>query len=177
MIRTAQLGDIEFAAAIADLATLLIDSVAGDASVGFIRPLERDDAEAFWRALRPDVAAGRLLVFGAWLDRRMVGTVQLRLAQLPNATHRAEVAKLLVSSDARRGGIGRRLMSALEEAALARSRSLLVLDTETGSDAEAFYEALGWTRAGVIPRYARHSDDDLRATTLYYKDLDDLNRV
>lgn len=171
MIRTAQLAEAEFAAATSDLATLLIDAVAHDASVGFIRPLERSDAEAFWRSLHPDVTTGRLLIFGAWLDRLMVGTVQLRLAQLPNATHRAEVAKLLVHSDAQRRGIGRLLMQVLEDAARRESRSLLVLDTATGSDAERFYQALGWTRAGIIPGYARHSDRDLRPTTFYYKDL------
>jgi hypothetical protein len=50
-------------------------------------------------------------------------------------------------------------------------RTLLVLDTVTGSDAERLYARLGWVRVGTIPDYALLSHGGLWGTTLYYKAL------
>ena len=110
-------------------------------------------------------------MLGAWAGERLVGTVQLRYAQLPNARHRAEVAKLLVHRSARRRGIGRSLLSEIERTALAEGRTLLVLDTLTGTDAERLYETLGWSKAGIIPEYAALSDGDRRPTAIFYRIL------
>ena len=46
------------------------------------------------------------------------------------------------------------LMQAVEAAAAQRGRSLLVLDTETGSAGQHLYAALGYTAIGEIPQYA-----------------------
>lgn len=159
-----------FARAAEPLAELLVDAVAGGASVGFLPPFGRVPAAAWWRTLQQDVASGAVVVLVAYLDGRIVGTVQLRLAQLPNARHRAEVAKLLVHSSVRRRGIGRSLMAEIERVARSAARTLLVLDTLTGTDAEPLYEALGWTKAATIPEYAMH-DGQLRPTTLFYRIL------
>jgi GNAT superfamily N-acetyltransferase len=51
---------------------------------------------------------------------------------MPNASHRAEVQKLLVLRSWRRQGIGLALMTAIEQAARQTGRSLLVLDTRLG---------------------------------------------
>jgi GNAT superfamily N-acetyltransferase len=104
-------------------------------------------------------------------DARIVGTAQLRLAQLPNASHRAEVAKVLVHRSARRRGIARELMRQIEMVAALFDRTLLVLDTISGSDAERLYERLGWTKVGAIPRYAAFPDGTLAPTVVFYKDL------
>jgi ribosomal protein S18 acetylase RimI-like enzyme len=80
--------------------------------------------------------------------------------------------KLLVHPQARRQGIARRLMVALEDLARASGRTLLTLDTWTGSHAEALYQSLGYTTVGIIPRYARGSiTPELDATTIMYKEL------
>jgi hypothetical protein len=47
--------------------------------------------------------------------------------------------------------------------------TLLNLDTETDSPAESLYRSEGWTRAGVIPDYARTPSGVLRPTTIFYK--------
>ena len=53
----------EAAARIAELAAVLVDCVAGGASVGLMAPLARDRADAFWREVGEGVAAGdRLLL-------------------------------------------------------------------------------------------------------------------
>jgi hypothetical protein len=50
-------------------------------------------------------------------------------------------------------------------------KTLLVLDTVTGDDAERLYERLGWTKVGVIPNYALYPDGRPCATTLFFKEL------
>ncbi len=160
-----------FEAAIPDLAMILADAVAGGASVGFLLPFSPDDAATWWRSLERDVVSGNVLVIVARLDGRVVGTAQLRLAQLPNARHRAEVAKVLVHRSARRQGIASALMREIERIALAEGRTLLVLDTIADSEAEPLYMKLGWTRAAEIPRYAGMPDGELRPTVIFYRDL------
>jgi hypothetical protein len=63
------------------------------------------------------------------------------------------------------------LMRAAEEAALAAGRTVLVLDTVTGSEAERLYQRMGWTRVGVVPDYALWPDGRLCDTTFFYKRL------
>lgn len=151
------------------LADVLADAVNDGASVGFVLPFVAADATRWWRALADEVAAGRVVVWVARDGDRVVGTVQLRPSAYPNQRHRADVAKLLVHRDARRRGIARRLMAALEDEARRAGCTLLVLDTISGSDADRLYRALGWTEAGTIPRYAAMPDGTLAATTYFYK--------
>jgi GNAT superfamily N-acetyltransferase len=160
-----------FGVAVPELAELLVDAVASGASVGFLPPFTAVEAEGWWRMLTDDVSAGRVLVLLLRVDGRAIGTAQLRLAQLPNARHRAEVAKVLVHSSARRRGHGRTLMAAVENAARKAGRHLLLLDTLSGSDAERLYARLGWTRATEIPHYAALPDGRLAATTIFFKEL------
>jgi hypothetical protein len=63
------------------------------------------------------------------------------------------------------------LMRAAEAAARAAGRTLLVLDTATGGDAERLYARLGWQRCGVIPGYALLPHGGLCGTTLFYREL------
>jgi GNAT superfamily N-acetyltransferase len=161
----------EFDAAVPDLGGILADAVAGGASVGFLLPFGPEDAATWWRSLESDVARGNVLVIVARLAGRVVGTAQLRLAQLPNARHRAEVAKVLVHRSARRIGIATALMREIERIALEEGRTLLVLDTIADSEAEPLYTKLGWTRAAEIPRYAALPDGELRPTVIFYRDL------
>ncbi len=54
----------------------------------------------------------------------------------------------------RRRGVGAALLAAAERSALSAGKTLLVLDTVTGSDAERLYARQGWQRCGQIPNYA-----------------------
>ena len=152
-----------------ELAGLLIDTVDGGASVGFLAPLDRAEAVAWWRERARPVAAGRLAVWAALDGDRVVGTVSLAFADKPNSRHRAELVKLMVHRDARGRGLARTLLGTAEKAAAAAGVTLLHLDTETGSPAEHLYRATGWTRAGTVPDYAANPYGVLRPTTLYYK--------
>ena len=160
-----------FGAAVPELAELLVDAVATGASVGFLPPFTAIDAEHWWRTRTDDVSTGRVLILLLRADGHALGTAQLRLAQLPNARHRAEVAKVLVHSSARRRGYGRMLMNAVEAAARDAGRHLLVLDTLSGTDAERLYKRMGWTRVAEIPGYAAIPNGRFAATIIFYKDL------
>lgn len=154
------------------LSGILIDCVEGGDSVGFMAPLARERADAFWLNVAEGVEAGEriLLVAEDRASGAIVGTVQIVFGQPENQPHRADVAKTLVHRRARRRGLGAALMRAVEDAARAAGKTLLVLDTASG-DAERLYERLGWTRVGPVPGYALLPDGRPCDTTIFYKPI------
>lgn len=164
--------ELDPAAAVAHhtvLCRLLRDAVVGGASVGFVLPLHDAELDNYWQGVRAQIQGGATVLLGAELDGQLVGTVQLTRSLRSNGRHRAEVQKLLVHSSARRRGIARRLMLALEARARASGITLLVLDTCTGTGAEPLYVQLGFTRVGSIPSFAAFPDGRLGSTTYYYR--------
>ena len=153
------------------LAAVLVDCVAGGASVSYMAPFSHEDARGAFQAVAAEVEQGRRLLLAAFVGGVLVGTVQVLLALPPNQPHRGEIAKLLVRGAARRRGIAQRLMEHAEAEARAEGKSLLVLDTVTGDAAERLYERLGWTRVGVIPGYALYPDGRPCDTTVFWKSL------
>ena len=153
------------------LADVLIDCVAGGASVSFMHPLSRERAVAFWKTVARGVAAGERVLLVAEDGLGICGTVQLALDLPENQPHRADLAKMLVHRRARRRGLGAALMRAAEDAARECRRTLLVLDAVTGGDAARLYERLGWVRVGDIPGYALMPTGEPCGTTVYYRDL------
>jgi hypothetical protein len=165
------------------LAELLRAVVYSGAGVSFVVPFSMDESRSFWRdTVLPGVRTGRRRVLVARIrgagppgedeTSRIVGTVQLDLAMMPNQQHRTEVCKLLVHPEHWRRGIARALMLALEPVAREERRTLLTLDTWTGKSAEQLYRSIGYTVVGVIPRFARGSTTmELEGTTIMYKEL------
>jgi acetyltransferase len=151
-----------------DLAALLIDSVDGGASVGFLTPLTPEAALDYWGQVAAAVR-GPTRLWVAEDEGRVIGSVQLALCEKPNGTHRAEVQKLLVHTAARGKGVASQLMAAIDGFAAANGRTLLYLDTEAGSAAEAVYRHLGWQKSGEIPNYATSPDGAPCATAIYYR--------
>jgi GNAT superfamily N-acetyltransferase len=151
------------------LAHLLQDAVDGGASVGYLPPLALDVARQFWQGVSDAMQAGYRLLWVAEEAGTVAGTVQLDLATKPNGLHRAEVAKLLVHSQARRRGLAQQLMQALEAEAQRLHRTTLVLDTLQGEPSELLYQKLGYTAAGAIPAFARVGSGELEPTVVYYK--------
>ena len=151
-----------------ELAAVLVDCVDGGASVGCLAGLTAAEAERFWRTALPGASTwvARLDVAGP-----AVGVVQLHPAKLPNGAHRADVGKLLVHRSARGRGVASALMEHLEREALAQGRWLLLLDTETGSPAQALYEQAGWQVMGVVQDHAVQPGGRLAPTTFLVKRL------
>lgn len=159
-------------AQVQSLATLLIDCVDGGASVSFMHPLAREKATDFWRRVAQGVMNGERALLVAEDEGGIVGTVQLVLDQPENQPHRADLAKMLVHTRARRLGLGAALMRAAEATARECGKTLLVLDTVEGSPAERLYTRLGWQPCGVIPGYALWPRGGLCATKYFYRQLD-----
>lgn len=152
------------------LADVLVDCVEGGASIGFMHPLTRERALAFWRQVAAGVAAGNRVILVAEDDGGICGTVQVVFAQPENQPHRADISKMLVHRRARRRGLGEALMRAAETAALDSGKTLLVLDTAS-DDASRVYERLGWIRLGIVPRFALMPEGGFCDTIFYYRDL------
>jgi GNAT superfamily N-acetyltransferase len=171
MLEVRTLGAAEGREHLEALADVLTDCVEGGASVSFMAPFSKSAAVRFFESVLDDVKAGNRILLAAFADGTLVGTVQILTSTPPNQPHRADVAKLLVSRRARAQGIGTRLMQHVEEAARLAGKTLLVLDTATGGSAERMYTRLGWTRVGVIPRYALFPDGTWCDTTLFWKEI------
>ena len=157
--------------AVVRLAAILIACVADGASVAFLPPLARDKAEAFWQRAASDVGEGKRVIVAAWRSGVLLATGMLDLATPENQRHRAEVQKMLVDPAARRGGLGREIMRALEQQAAVNGRSLLTLDTRRGDSGEALYRAEQWQEAGRIPDFARAADGSAHETVVFWKRL------
>jgi len=171
MVEIRQLTAAEAREHLAALGEVLFDCVEGGASVNFLAPFSRAEAEAFFEKTAAAVGRGERILLGAFDAAALIGTVQVVPATPPNQPHRADVAKLLVHRAARGKGVAKLLMQAVEQASLRAGKTLLVLDTVTGSVAETLYKTLGWTVVGVIPDYALFPDGRLCDTTVFYKKL------
>jgi GNAT superfamily N-acetyltransferase len=153
------------------LSDVLIDCVEGGASVSFLLPMTREKALAYWRETAKSLARGERAVFIAEQDSAIAGTVQVLWAQPENQPHRGDVAKMLVHRRARKAGLGAQLLQAAEEHARSLGKTLLVLDTVTGSDGHRLYSRQGWQLCGEIPNYALWPGGGLCPTTVFFKHL------
>ena len=151
------------------LVELLEDSVLNGASVGFLLPLGAGEIAEYWEGVLRDLE--NRIVLLAIEDGQLQGSVQLELSKKANGRHRAEVQKLLVHSRARRRGLGRQLMAASEQEALAVGRTLLVLDTRVGDLASKLYESMFYLFVGEIPGFVWSEDGQFTGTAIFYKNL------
>ncbi|AEX54012.1 putative acetyltransferase [Rahnella aquatilis CIP 78.65 = ATCC 33071] len=140
-----------------ELAQLLVQANTTGASVGFPHVTGQRDAEDSFHDLRPALTHNERWLWIARDERGVIGTVQLYLARSPDLPHQAEISTLLVSARARRRGVGRLLMRALENTAQNLRCSVLSSDMQSGSDAEAFYRAQGYRCATLRQDAARYS--------------------
>lgn len=154
-----------------ELADILLDCVAGGASVSFMADMTRAEALAFWRMVATGVAAGERILLVAEVGGRLLGTVQVVPSGIPNQPHRADLSKMLVHGDGRGKGLGAALLAAAEQASREAGWWLMVLDTVVDTAADRLYARGGWQEAGIIPDYALWPDGRLCPTKYYYKDL------
>lgn len=155
---------------IKELSEGLVHAVNSGASVGFLADFSRLKAEQYWQEVEKEIN-GNLLLLIAKEGNEIVGSVQLEQCQKDNGAHRAEVQKLFVNPSHQRKQIASKLMAQVELLARDNQVSLLVLDTQSGSGAEPFYQQLGWVKSGEIPNFALSPEGQLCATSYYYKVL------
>ena len=154
------------------LVDLLIDAVDNGASLGFMPPLGEAEARAYWRDVIAAVRAGRRVLLAAMDGNLVQGSVQLDLEMRANGSHRAEAMKLFVHRRARRRGLAKALMAELESTARGLGRTLLIMDTRKGGEAEKMCESLGYTCYGEVPKYARSANGELHTTAFFYRPLE-----
>lgn len=159
-------------AALDQLGELLIDAVDSGASVGFLPPLTPPEALAYWGSVIAAMREGRRVLLAAVEEERVQGSVQIDLEMRANGNHRAEAMKLFVHRRARLRGLARELMSEAEATARRMGRTLMLMDTRKGGEAEKMCQALGYVRFGEVPDYARSADGKLHTTSFYYRRLD-----
>jgi ribosomal protein S18 acetylase RimI-like enzyme len=152
-----------------DLAALLVEGVANGGSLSFMDPLDPQVALAFWERALADAERGGRIVLGAFDGEALVGTVSVLLDLPPNQPHRAEIGKMIVRVSHRGRGIAAALMRAAEAQAVARGRTLLVLDTAAIGGASGLYERLGFTYVGTIPDFALLPQGGLTGAMFYWK--------
>jgi ribosomal protein S18 acetylase RimI-like enzyme len=152
------------------LAQLLVDAVESGAAVSFLS-LTETQALDWWRRQFATPASGTVVLV-ARDEQGIAGSVQLHPAWAPNQPHRADVSKLIVHRRARRRGLAKALMAAIEHEAASAGYRLLVLDSKRGDAGERLYRALGWTVVGTIPRYALDTDGSTpHDTVVFFKEL------
>lgn len=154
---------------ISHLADLLVDAVESGASVGFLPPLGKAAAIVYWNEVIAAVRQGTIVLLAAVENDLIQGAVQLTLETRVNGDHRAKIAQLLVHRRARRRGVAKILMRETESIAQGLGRTLLLLNVRKGSEAEKFFESLGYIRFGRVPGFARSADGSLHATIFFYR--------
>lgn len=158
----------------AALADLIVETVAAGGSVSFMHPLSHDDADAFWAGSLAAAGRGERVVYGAFVDGRLVATLTLLLAFPPNQPHRAELAKMMTAAAHRGRGYARALIARAEADAIARGKTLLVLDTASDEGAAGLYEKAGFRLAGEVPDFALKPHGGLTGTLFYWKRIGEL---
>jgi hypothetical protein len=71
------------------LAAVLVDCVAGGASVSYVSPFTQDEARGAFEAVARDVEQGRRLLLAAFAGEEVVGTVQV-ISTRPSSARRSE---------------------------------------------------------------------------------------
>ncbi len=137
---------------------------------GFVSPPERNWLERYWRGV---LLVPERSLFIARRGGGICGSVQLVAPPRNNEAQKSIVAvqHLFVAPWARGTGVGRLLMQAAEAEARARRFKVVNLDVrETQIRAIAMYEALGYKRWGVHPKYA-HVRGRWVPGIYFYKDI------
>jgi len=153
---------------VAALARLHAEAMAAGMALG---AAPDTDAATLERSHRAALAELGRLVLVAERDGEVVGMAHVVPSGAANAPHRAEVQRVAVAEPARGTGVGRALMHAVEDAALERGLTLLWLTTHDGTDACAFYEAVGYVKLGVMPSYSLRPDGTPTPAAFYFKEL------
>lgn len=129
------------------------------------------DLATLERSHRQALAEADRIVLVAEHEGEVVGMAHIASSRAANAPHRAEVQRVAVAAGTRGSGVGRGLMAAVEDVALAHGLTLLWLTTHDESEACAFYEAVGYTKLGVMPGYSQRPDGTTSPGAFYFKVL------
>ncbi len=153
-----------------DLCDATDAAIEAGGGFGWVRLPARDVLERYWNGL---LAMPQRVVFAAWLDGVICGTVQLVLPPRNNEAQSFAVTltSLFVAPWARGYGLASRLVEEAEAHARKEGFAVINLDIrETQETAIKLYEGRGYVRIGTHPHYA-HVDGKVLKGHYYYKTL------
>ncbi|PHH87475.1 hypothetical protein CDD83_8830 [Cordyceps sp. RAO-2017] len=163
------------------LAAIHASCITHDRAIAtFLPPLSHEKLLSWWKERIAEVNDGKRLIWilVSELDAsarprgpEVMGVVMLAMPYSETGPFRGLVEKLLVHKSFRGRGGARALMGALESDAAKLGRTVLLLDTETDSPAEAVCKKLGYIEMGRIPRYGMSPSGELKDGTFLYKHL------
>jgi ribosomal protein S18 acetylase RimI-like enzyme len=146
----------------------LLTCVKDGASLGFLASVTYEKIHNYWLNVVTSLNNDCILLV-AEKDELVTGSVQISLCHKDNGKHRGEVQKLFVLPEYRSTGLATQLMEKAEKIAIDNKLSLLILDTETGSNAESFYQKNNYVKVGDIPSFALNPQGEMSGTSMYYK--------
>lgn len=163
------------------IAALHANCISNDQVIAtFLAPINQDKLLAWWKERIAEVNMGRRFIC-LLLDESMpgskpkgielMGVVMLSMPPSETGSFRGVVENLLVSPRYRRKGGARALQQHLEAEAMRRGKTLLMVETETGSLAESVYTNFGFTEMGRIPQYSISPSGEVKDVTFSYKRL------
>ncbi|OAA47743.1 Acyl-CoA N-acyltransferase [Metarhizium rileyi] len=163
------------------LAAIHASCITQDRSIAtFLPPLSHEKLLTWWKERIAEVKDGKRLIWilvkevedgGRPKGPDVMGVVMLSTPYSETGAFRGYVEKLLVHRTFRGSGGARSLMGALEEEATNMGRSILLLDTEADSVAEAVFRKLGYVELGRVPGYGMSPAGELKDGTFFYKQL------
>jgi acetyltransferase len=153
------------------LAAVHLDALRSGMALGALDTMGAAALERWYHEIISGLDAAARIVLVGEENGEIVAMAHLAFSGATNAAHRAEVQRVGVVSRMRGRGIGRELMDAVEDTAREHRLTLLWLTTHDGTEACAFYEAIGYTKLGVMPDYSRRPDGTLWPGAFYFKVL------
>ena len=116
----------------------------------------RAEPESFWIKRIAD-PSGLGVVFGAFENQELVGTVALEFSAKPKTKHKTLVIGMYVSPETRGTGVGRALLEAAVVYARAKEGTLQLTLTVTEGNTQAIslYTAAGFQSFGIEPMAIR----------------------
>lgn len=137
-----------------DLCTATEDAIRDGNGFGWLTPPRRSVLEAYWKGV---VLMPERELFVAWLDGRIVGSVQLVRPSKHNQAqaHIARLTTFFIAPHARGLGLAREILRLAEEVAGDAGFQQLELDVrETQTAAIQLYERAGFIKWGERQAYA-----------------------
>ncbi len=97
------------------LCALFVHVVRADNPVPYAKTLDPDYVLPYWKKMAQLVENGERVIFAAYVDHGIFGSVELRFDNRKGALYRGEVEKLLVDSRFRAAGVRMALLKAVED--------------------------------------------------------------
>ncbi|KAK3939805.1 hypothetical protein QBC46DRAFT_262381 [Diplogelasinospora grovesii] len=166
------------------MAALHASCIMADQMVGpFLPPLANERLLAWWKERIAEANQGTRVIVLLLPDTcvpesahkpqgpELRGLAMLKLSQSETGSFRGHIDAVLVGRNFRRQGGARQLVLALEFEAAKRRRTLLLVDTETGSVAEEAFKKFGYVEIGKVPQFSRGLHNGKKGETFFYKEL------